>query len=75
VTTTGSISITNYKDKKIKIRLTKSIDGSLIIADNSGKSRKAKSSEYNKATTEIFWEIEVEAGARLMVKYEYYTLK
>lgn len=75
VITGGTITINNYKDKKIKIRVTKSIDGVFSSADNAGKARKIKSTEYGKAGTEIYWEVEVEAGAKLVLKYEYYMLK
>lgn len=75
VNNSGTISITNYKDKKIKIRLTKSIDGNYTSSDNGGKTRKAKSTETENSGTEIYWEVEVEAGAKLTVKYDYYTLK
>ncbi|MBL7748685.1 MAG: hypothetical protein JNM19_14710, partial [Chitinophagaceae bacterium] len=75
VTTGGTITINNYKDKKIKIRVTKSIDGVFSSADNAGKARKIKSTEYGKAGTEIYWEVEVEAGAKLVLKYEHYILK
>jgi hypothetical protein len=75
VTSSGIITITNYKDKKIKIRVTKSIDGVFTTADNNGKSKKVKSSEDNTSSTEIFWELEVEAGAKMQLRYEYYNLK
>ena len=75
VTSSGIINITNYKDKKIKIRVTKSIDGIFISADNNGKSKKIKSTEDNTSSTEISWEMEIEAGAKMQLKYEYYNLK
>ena len=77
ITNSGSITITNYKDKKIKIRVTKNIDGVFVTADNTGKSRKIKSTIDSDGTqsTEIYWEMDVEAGAKLLLKYEYYTLK
>ena len=77
VTNTGNITINNYKDKKIKIRVTKNIDGVFVTADNAGKSRKIKSTADSDSIqgTEIYWEVDVEAGAKLLLKYEYYTLK
>ena len=75
VTSSGIINITNYKDKKIKIRVTKSIDGIFISADNNGKSKKIKSTEDNISSIEISWEMEIEAGAKMKLKYEYYNLK
>jgi hypothetical protein len=75
VTSSGIINITNYKDKKIKIRVTKSIDGVFVTADNNGKSKKIKSTEDNTSSTEISWEMEIEVGAKMQLKYEYYNLK
>jgi hypothetical protein len=75
VTTSGIINITNYKDKKIKIRVTKSIDGVLTAADNNGKTKKVRSTENTTSGTEIFWEVEVSAGAKIQLKYVYYNLK
>jgi hypothetical protein len=75
VTSSGIINITNYKDKKIKIRVTKSIDGVFTGADNNGKSKKIKSTEENNSGTEISWEMEIEPGAKMQLKYEYYNLK
>ncbi|HEV7779987.1 MAG TPA: hypothetical protein VGO58_01915, partial [Chitinophagaceae bacterium] len=72
VNTSGTIAITNYKDKKVKIRVTKSVNGVFSNADNTGKSRKGKSGV---ALTDIYWEVEVEAGAKMELKYEYYILR
>ncbi len=69
VTTTGTVTITNYKDKKVKIRITKLIGGTFSTASNNGKARK------NRTANEVYWEVEVEAGAKLNVSYEYYLLK
>ncbi|NOT52419.1 MAG: hypothetical protein HOP10_14205 [Chitinophagaceae bacterium] len=72
ITTSGNITITNFKDKKIKIRVAKNVNGVFSTADNAGKSRKGKAGA---AITEIYWEVEVEAGAKLLLKYDYYNLK
>ena len=66
---TGKITITNYKEKKIKIRVIKDLSGIFETADNNGKNRK------NDNGTEIFWEIEIEAGAKAVLNYKYYNLE
>lgn len=75
VISSGTITISNYKDKKIRIRVTKAIDGNLETADNNGKSRKTKSTTYGAGATELYWEVDVEAGAKLQLHYQYYNLK
>jgi hypothetical protein len=69
VNTTGTVTITNYKDKKVKIRVTKLIGGTFSTASNNGKARK------NRTANEVYWEVEIEAGAKLSLSYEYYLLK
>jgi hypothetical protein len=48
------------------------VNGVFSSADNAGKSRKGKA---GMALTDIYWEVEVEAGAKLDLKYEYYNLR
>lgn len=73
--TSGIISLTNYKDKKITMRVTKKIEGIYLRSDNSGKSRKVKTGDDDSETiTELYWEVEVPAGGKLQLKYDYYIL-
>lgn len=74
VTHSGTISITNYKDRKITIRVKKKVEGVFINADNSGKSRKLKTSDDDDIA-ELYWEVEVAAGARQQLKYSYYVIE
>jgi len=69
ITTAGKIIITNYKEKKIKIRVVKDLNGNFETADNNGKNRKTEGG------TDIFWEIEIEAGAKAVLNYRYYNLE
>lgn len=75
VTSSGVITITNYKDKTVKLRVTKNIDGNFASADNGGKSRKTRSAGSGSGLMEVYWEVDVEAGGKLQLKYEYYVLK
>lgn len=75
VTSSGVITITNYKDKSVKLRVTKNIDGTFASADNGGKSRKTRSAGSGSGLMEVYWEVDVEAGGKLQLKYEYYILK
>ena len=74
VTHTGTINLVNYKDKKITIRVTKRIDGIFIMADNNGKSRKLKTRDADDTIAELYWQVEVGAGAKMQLKYTYYEL-
>ncbi|GAB2815568.1 hypothetical protein [Ferruginibacter profundus] len=74
VTHTGAISITNYKDKKITIRINKVIDGIFIKADNNGKSRKIKAADEDDTVSELYWQVEVAPGAKMKLQYTYYNL-
>ncbi len=69
VSNAGNILITNYKEKKIKIRVTKSITGVFVSASNNGISKKGKTGN------DLYWEIEIEAGAKQILNYEYHTLQ
>ena len=76
VTTDGVISLTNYKDKKITMRITKKIEGVYVKSDNKGKSRKVKGTAYDDdIVSELYWEVEVPAGGKLTLKYQYYVLE
>lgn len=70
----GTINIANYKDKKITIRITKRIDGVFIKADNNGKSRKIKTRDDDDTIAELYWLVEVAAGAKMQLQYNYFTL-
>jgi hypothetical protein len=75
INSSGLITITNYKDKKITMRVTKRIDGVYAKSDNNGKSRKVKTGADDSDTvTELYWEVEVPAGGKLQLKYDYYSL-
>jgi hypothetical protein len=75
VTHTGTIHISNYKDKKITIRVNKRLDGIFIKADNNGKSRKIKTRDDDDTICELYWEIEVEAGAKKTLQYSYFNFE
>jgi len=70
----GTINIANYKDKKITIRITKRIDGVFVKADNNGKSRKIKTRNDGDTIAELYWEVEVAAGAKMQLQYNYYSM-
>ena len=70
----GIINIANYKNKKITLRITKKIDGVFVKADNNGKSRKVKTSDDDDTIAEIYWLVEVAAGAKMQVQYNYFSL-
>jgi hypothetical protein len=74
VTHTGTINITNYKDKKITIRINKIIDGIFVKADNNGKSRKIKAEDEDDTVSELYWKVEVAPGAKMKLQYTYYNL-
>ncbi len=69
ITTAGKITITNYKEKKIRIRVVKDVNGNFDTADNNGKNRKTDGG------TEVFWEIDIEAGGKAVLNYRYYNLE
>ncbi len=76
VTNSGIITITNYKDKKIKIRVSKAIEGVFINSDNNGKSKKTISNNYNNSNSNLInWEIEIEPNSTKEIKYSYYILE
>lgn len=74
VSNKGIINIANYKDKKITIRITKRIDGIFLNSDNNGKSRKVKTRDDDDDIAELYWLVEVAAGAKMELKYSYFTL-
>jgi hypothetical protein len=76
ITTDGVITLSNFKDKKITMRVTKRIEGVYVRSDNNGKSRKIKGTiSDDEIVSELYWEIEVPAGSKLTLKYQYYTLE
>lgn len=75
ITHRGTISVTNYKDKKISLRLTKRIDGIFIKSDNNGRSRKVKTRDDDDTIAELYWIVEIPAGGKLQLQYDYYTLE
>ncbi|MGG9963572.1 hypothetical protein [Ferruginibacter sp. SUN106] len=74
VTHNGVINIMNYKDKKITIRINKTIDGIFVKADNNGKSRKIKSEDDDDTISQLYWQVEVAPGAKMKLQYTYYNL-
>lgn len=74
ITQKGTINITNYKDKKITIRIAKRIDGVFVSADNNGKSRKIKTRDDDETVAELYWQVEVAAGTKMQLQYTYYKL-
>jgi hypothetical protein len=75
INSSGIVTVTNFKDKKITMKVSKRIAGIYVRSDNGGKSRKVKAGEDDsEAETEIYWEVEIPAGGKLQLKYDYYSL-
>ena len=71
----GKIKVANFQNKKIKLFLTKVIVGEVITASNSGKYKIVKLKDTNEnQSTIIEWEVELNAGQKLEVNYNFFVL-
>ncbi len=75
VTMEGKIEIKNYKDKDIKIKIYRTIDGELVKSNEDWESEQRLS--YNDAKNkcnDVYWEIEVDANETNTITYTYKIL-
>lgn len=75
ITFNGTLKLSNYQAKTITIKVTKKIDGVVLMADNGGKYKKPKNtSNRKKDNSSAEWEITLLAGASIQLSYQYYTI-
>jgi hypothetical protein len=68
----GNIYLKNLQNKKIKICVSKRINGMALKANLGGKIKKIKEDGGNgNSTSLIEWEVELEAGQKLTLNYNY----
>ena len=64
------------KNEEEETQREKKIEGVYVKSDNKGKSRKVKGTAYDDdIVSELYWEVEVPAGGKLTLKYQYYVLE
>lgn len=72
----GTINIVNYQNKKITIRIDKAINGVVVKMSDGGKVRKVTNADDEDDTvSSIRWEVEIEAGGKKAITYDYYNYK
>jgi hypothetical protein len=72
----GSINIINYHDKKITIRISKTIGGVSIKMSDGGKAKVNRNADDEDETiSNLQWEVEVEARGKKLLSYDYFTYK
>jgi hypothetical protein len=68
----GNIYLKNLQNKKIKICVSKRLNGNALKTNLGGKIKKIKEEgKYGNPTSIIEWEIELEVGQKLALNYEY----
>jgi hypothetical protein len=71
----GQVKLANYQQKKIKVSVTKIVNGETGILSNGGTSVKLKiNNTALNATSRISWEIELNPGEQQTLNYEYSIL-
>lgn len=72
VTLKGTIALQNFKDKAVKMKITKEIFGELVSADGSPTVTKtAKGLQDVNPTLRLIWTPEIAAGGKLALTYTY----
>jgi hypothetical protein len=76
ITSKGNVMLQNFQSKKIKVVVTKSVQGVVVKTSNEGKFKIFKSSEQlNSTTSTVTWEVELLANEKKEIAYEYYILQ
>jgi hypothetical protein len=76
VTYKGTINIINYHDKKITIRISKTIGGVSIKMSDGGRAKVTRNADDEDETiSNLQWEVEVEAKGKKLLSYDYFTYK
>lgn len=71
VTIDGVITITNYLDKKVKMEVNKTINGTLISTNKSGEVTQTGSYNNLNGVSYADWEITIGKGETIELKYTY----
>jgi hypothetical protein len=76
VTYKGSINIINYHDKKITIRISKTIGGVSVKMSDAGRAKITRNADDEDETiSNLQWEVEVEPRGKKVLSYDYFTYK
>jgi hypothetical protein len=76
VTYKGAINIINYHDKKITIRISKTIGGVSVKLGDGGKAKVTRDADDEDETiSNLQWEVEVDARGKKQLSYDYFTYK
>jgi hypothetical protein len=76
VTYRGTLNIINYHDKKITIRISKTIGGISIKLSDGGRANVTRDADDEDETmSKLQWEIDVDARGKKQLSYEYFTYK
>jgi major membrane immunogen (membrane-anchored lipoprotein) len=67
----GTINVDNYQNKEVTVTVTKSLSGTVLITSNDGKTTKVNSYNYINPSSNIKWEVKLNANEKKVLTYEY----
>jgi hypothetical protein len=68
----GTITINNYQQKDIKLKVLKNLVGTVISSSDDAKSsKKSIYGTYNNPSSELKWELNIPAGGKKVLEYQY----
>jgi hypothetical protein len=67
----GTVNIDNYQDKDVTVSITKTLNGTVVSQSDGGKVVKVNSYNYINPSSNIKWEVKLNANEKKVLTYEY----
>lgn len=67
----GTVNVDNFQNKEVTVSVTKSLSGTILTSNSDGKVTKVNSYNYINPSSNIKWEVKLNANEKKVLTYEY----
>ena len=67
----GTVNVDNFQNKEVTVTITKTLSGTVLSSGNDGKVTKVNSYNYINPSSNIKWEVKLNANEKKVLTYEY----
>ena len=67
----GTVNVDNFQNKEVTVSVTKTLSGTVLTSNSDGKVTKVNSYNYINPSSNIKWEVKLNANEKKVLTYEY----
>src|SRR4051812_24866626 len=67
----GTVNVDNYQEKDVTVTITKTLNGTVVAQSDGAKVTKVNSYNYINPSSNIKWEVKLNANEKKVLTYEY----